>query len=89
MATEAELIAQAARTEVPRMPTVEAALAWAAQHDYSGAERAANQYGLFTGRVMYCDQPYYNAFTWRDETEDEHESRMAALAEAHSEALTC
>ena len=72
----------AAQTTTPPMKRVEDALAWAAQHGYSYVETAASEYGMFTGRVMFCDQPYYNAFTWRDETEAEHTERMSALAEA-------
>lgn len=87
--TEAQLLRLAAQTTVPRMPSVESALAWAAQQTYTGAQRAADEYGLFTGRVMFCDQPYYNAFTWRDETDDEHENRLAAIAEAHADATSC
>lgn len=48
------------------LPQVEAALAWAAQQTYYRAEEAAREYGDLVGREMYCDQPYYNAWKWRD-----------------------
>lgn len=45
---------------------VEDCIAWAAQQGYCFANRAAEALGQSTGRIMYCDQPYYNAFSWKD-----------------------
>lgn len=78
----------AASGDVPALGFVEDCIAWAAQHGYCGAERAARQLGNLTGRVMWEDQPYYDAWTWRNETEREHDERMCALAEAYSESQT-
>lgn len=46
--------------------TIEDAIAWAAQHDYTHAEDAAKELGKLTGREMYPDQVYYNSHAWRD-----------------------
>ena len=50
---------------------VEACIAWAAQQGYCFAEEAAHEYGMIHERIMWCEQPYYNAYSWRDKTKEE------------------
>lgn len=45
---------------------IEKCIAWAAQQTYYEAEKAAEAFGRLTGKEMYCDQPYYNSFYWRE-----------------------
>ncbi len=55
-------------------------LSWAAQQGYSNAEKAAQAFGKEIGEEMYCDQPYYNAWTWKKVvTEDPEETFNQSL----------
>ena len=47
---------------------IENCIAWAAQHDYTGAKHSAAALGNLTGREMVLDQPYYNSYVWCDRT---------------------
>ena len=45
---------------------VEDCIAWSAQQSYYRAEESAKELSKITGRQMYCDQPYYNSFCWKE-----------------------
>ena len=57
----------------PIYKQIEECIAWAAQQGYIGAEAAAKQLQEMTGREMFCDQPYYNAYAFRNDDLSPHD----------------
>lgn len=53
-------------TDKPKLPAIEACIAWAAQQGYSYADNAADELSSVTGRIMVESHPLYNVYKWID-----------------------